>query len=268
MMAKNMSGSREQTKSFAGLWRGGYYSGDPLDPVGVSDYRDLGYISVHHATYQVCIRPYVDPDTVVLEIGPGRGSWTKTMLDAKEIWCLDALSAEYNQFWDYVGGEQRASVKYLQVDDFSCADLPEDHFDFLFSFGTFCHIPWEGQCEYYRNLYPKMRRGAHAMVMIPDFDKYNNAIRNFRHLRAKRIDGNVFYSSLRDVLTYTRRYLKGGTCSPFPLLDKHDQTPAPGRWYHAGVQETCEFLKSVGWDVVNADVGLNHRDPIVHFRKP
>ena len=68
---------------FADLWHGGYHEGDPLDPLGLSSYDDLGYISVLHAVYQCCVRPYAVPGSTVLEIGPGRGAWTRTMLSAR-----------------------------------------------------------------------------------------------------------------------------------------------------------------------------------------
>lgn len=63
--------------SFKALWRGGYYEGDPLDPVGPSSYGQFGYVSGLYLTYLVCIKPYVGPNTTVLEIGPGRGAWTR-----------------------------------------------------------------------------------------------------------------------------------------------------------------------------------------------
>src|SRR5262245_21085450 len=158
----------EMVALWKGFWKGGYYEGDPLDPFGASSYAQMGFVSMLHAIYQVCIRPRVGAATHVLEIGPGRGAWTKTMLAAKEIWCVDVNSAEHNGFWEYVGEAHRQKVRYLQVDDFSCAGLPDEHFDFLFSFGTFCHVPIEGQRLYLRNLLPKMRRGATAAIMIGD----------------------------------------------------------------------------------------------------
>ncbi len=88
----------DEIKQFNGLWKGGYFMGDPFNPVGRSCYEDMGYISIIHAIYQVCIRPYIKNNTTVLEIDQGRGAWTKTMLNAKEIWYLYALSAEYNRF--------------------------------------------------------------------------------------------------------------------------------------------------------------------------
>jgi phospholipid N-methyltransferase len=273
-MERMMTESRVQTaneiKQFSSLWKGGYFAGDPLEPVGKSQYGDMGYISSQHAIYQVCIRPYVKSNTRVLEIGPGRGAWTKTMLNAKEIWCLDALSAEYNRFWTYVGNQNRDKIRYLQVNDFSCKQLPDNYFDFMFSYGTFCHITWDSQREYYKNLYPKLVCGASAMVMFADFDKYNSAIMNYRRLRVRKIDGNIVLSSLKDMLAYARRYCRNRLSGrQFPqLLDKNDTTPAPAKWCHAGICETSEFLESLGCEVVNSDVGLNLRDPIIHFRKP
>jgi len=252
------------------IWKGGYCEGDPLDPVGESSYDEMGYISVLHAVYQVCIRPYIKPDTVVLEIGAGRGAWTKTMLGAKKIWCLDALPAEYNHFWPNVGEEYKPKINYIQVSDFLCKDLPEEYFDFLFSFGTFCHISWEGQCEYYRNLYSKMRSGGVGMVMIADFDKYNAAVRNLNKLRVRRVREDAVVSCMEDALRYLHRYRLGykGLNANWNEMDKNASVAIPGQWSHAGIEETCQILELIGWKVIDRDIGLNHRDPIIHFQKP
>jgi len=115
---------KQEIKSFDGVWRGGYYEGDPLDPLASSTYGQIGYVSVLHATWLRCIKPYVSQDTVALELGPGRGGWTKTLLPAREVWALDALSAEHNHFWQYIGPQRH--VRYVQVEDLSCSILPTD----------------------------------------------------------------------------------------------------------------------------------------------
>jgi hypothetical protein len=43
---------------------------------------------------------------------------------------------------------------------------------------------------------------------------------------------------------------------------------AQGSWFHAGVQETCRLVQSIGWEVVTPDVGLNLRDPLMLLRRP
>jgi hypothetical protein len=158
------------------------------------------------------------------------------------------------------------------VNDFSCEDLPDNYFDFLFSCGTFCHIAWAGQCAYCRNPYCKMHPGANAMAMFADFDKYDHAVRNAHRLRVRRIDGNIVWSSVRDIFASAGRFLKQHrgchTNMASSLLVKDDKRCVPGQWCHAGIQETCRVLLSLGWQVIDPDVGVNLRDPIIHFRKP
>src|SRR4051794_408332 len=123
---------RDMTETHV-VWPGGYFEGDPLDPMGTSTYGAFGYLSVLHAVYLMCIRPYVDPETRAIEIGPGRGAWTRTLLPAREVVVIDAVPADANGFWEYVGN--RAHVQYLVDGAFDDVDLPEAHFDYLFSFG-------------------------------------------------------------------------------------------------------------------------------------
>jgi hypothetical protein len=57
--------------------------------------------------------------------------------------------------------------------------------------------------------------------------------------------------------------------APFPYKDKaEDPLPRPGRWFHAGTDRTVHLLERIGYAVVQKDIGLLWRDPIVHFRKP
>lgn len=70
-----------ELKSFENLWEGGYFEGDPLNPMERSSYGQLGFMSILHATYLRCIRPYIKNYTVSLEIGPG---W-KRFLDKSTV---------------------------------------------------------------------------------------------------------------------------------------------------------------------------------------
>jgi hypothetical protein len=258
--------------SFQNVWKGGYFEGDPLDPMGRSSYGSLGYMSVLHATYLCCIKPYVKPDSVVLEIGPGRGAWTKTMLAAREVWCLDALSAEHNRFWEYVGSAPH--VHYHQVSDFSCADLPDDHFTYLFSFGALCHVPFSGITEYARNLWPKLKSGCEAFIMVADYDKHNHAISEFEPYSAWRVcdlirPGRPLKAAIwhRAVPYFQKTALRHQENFRLEPPDK-DDLPRPTRWFNAGTERTCALLREVGYEVADPDVGVLHRDPVIHFRKP
>jgi hypothetical protein len=228
---------KKELAAFADLWHGGYFEGDPLDPFTKSGYSGLGYMSVLHATYLRCIKPYVNETTIALEIGPGRGAWTRTMLPAKEIYALDAMPESHNCFYEYLGNPQH--VKYFQVKDFSCSELPDNHFTYMFTFGCLCHVSFEGISQYAFNTYSKMKHGSDCFWMVADYDKYNRAMKT--HLPE-------------------RQHMR--------LDPEEDHEPVhPGRWYHAGIDWTCAILEQAGYRIVDRDVGTILRDPIIHFRK-
>ena len=252
----------EELRSFAQLWEGGFFVGDPLDSM-FSPHGVFGYVGLYHAIYHACIRPYVTAETRALELGPGRGAWTRAMLGAREIWCLDALSAEHNRFWAYVGNAR--NVRYVHVSDFSCSILPDDAFDFLFSYDTLCHVSFDGIEAYVRNLRPKLRVGAHAFVMVADFDKY----RRFVDERDSRSVFSAFVSYfsnplVRRLLESKARKLNGNLIRRY---EEFIQAPEANGWFHAGVDRTCELLERHGYRVIEPDVGLDPKSPIVHFSR-
>ena len=254
-----MSEIHPDVKAFNGIWPGGYWEGDPRDPHGRSAYsvfdvsqgyadqerlkhersiatEELGALSALYVTYLMCIRGRVQ-GAKVLEIGPGRGAWSKAIMDegADLLYALDALSADHNGFYPYVDpdGKYKGKVQYLQVKDFSC-DVPDGiQFDFFFSFGCFCHIRRHGTAEYFGNIYRRMRPGAEGFVMISDYEKMAKAL--------------------------------GTPFNPENIVEGGSGTGVP--WSHLGVEWFCQMLASNGFTVLNRDIQCNMRDPIVHFRR-
>ena len=113
------------------------------------------------------------PSSVVIEIGPGRGAWTKAILSrgVEKIYAIDAATPEHTGFWDYIGKSDR--VDYFVATDFTLREVPDDCADYFFSFGVFCHIAPEHSKEYITSLHRKMRAGSNGFLMIADFSKYN-----------------------------------------------------------------------------------------------
>lgn len=252
----------DEIAGFKGLWKGGYYEGDPTVPLTRSSYRSFGYISILYATYLRCIKPYINADTTALEIGPGRGAWTKGMLSAKEVWVLDALSAEHNQFFEYLGHPE--NVKYIQVEDFWCRELPDNFFTYMFSFGCLCHISFEGITEYAVNLYSKLQPGSNCFWMVADkqkFDRYKANADDFDIWKRLAPSSSKFgpLKLLFDAFSKAARpaFLK---VDPF--------TEAEGGWHDAGTERTCDMLEKIGYQVIEKDVGTVPRDPIIHFIRP
>lgn len=258
------SRSRQELESFQGIWSGGYFEADPLDPVAKSGYGALGYMSVLHATYLACIKPYITAETVALEIGPGRGAWTKTLLGAREVWALDALSARHNGFFEYVGTSE--NVRYVEVTDFECRMLPDDYFTYMFSFGCLCHVSFDGIRLYAQSLFNKMRSGSHCFWMVADYEKYNKAAESLDDLSIWRRLAPLGWPGLplRLMMKLAESRVPG-----LITKDVHEtDEPIPGRWYHAGAERTCELLRECGFRIVDRDVGTCLRDPIIHFMRP
>jgi len=261
----------KELRSFRELWTGGYYEGNPLDPLSRSSFGQFGYVSVLYAIYLSCIKPYVQGDTVVLEIGPGRGAWTKCLLPAKHIWVMDALSSEHNRFFEYLGHPK--NVTYVQVRDFLCADLPDDTFSYMFSFGCLCHISPEGVREYAHNLFPKLKRGCSCFWMVADYSMRNQAVVKTNEYsiwsavssllppggKSRLIARVLRYAMLRErQLTHNQHIM---TADP-------DVVPRPGRWFDLGLENAISLLTNEGYQVIDPNVGACLRDPIIHFRKP
>ena len=249
--------------SFEGLWPGGYFEGDPLDPMAPSTYGRLAYLSVLHATYLVCIRPYVDETTIALELGPGRGAWTRTMLHAKEVWAVDVLPSAETGFHEYVG--RHPHVHYVQARDFSLSELPDDYFSYVFSFGCLCHVSFDGITEYVTRLWGKLKPGAHGFILVSDYDQYNRWLDEAPRLTVAR----AFAHGRRALPARFAIRMTGAWRPRHPRKDPHESNePSPGRWYHAGRARTCQLLSDAGFVVLDPDVGTVRRDPIIHFEKP
>jgi hypothetical protein len=257
------STAKAEIDSFQSLWKGGYYEGDPLNPYRAgSTYPGTGFVSALYATYAACIKPYITPETVALEIGPGRGAWTKALLGAKEVWALDALSAEHNGIHDYLGHPK--NLHYFQVEDFSCSMLPDDHFDYMFSFGCLCHVSLDGITAYATNLRAKLKPGAHCFWMVGDSEKFNASHRNAdpAGIWENLIPNRPRYAWLKWLFLRIERQHRRG-----PVKISADQKPSPGRWYDAGAQRTADMLTGLGYRVLDIDVGTCLRDPIIHFQR-
>lgn len=264
-----MANYRKQIESFSHIWEGGYFEADPLDPFHPSTYMARGYLSTVHVIYLMCIKPYIKSDTNVLEIGPGRGAWTKTFVDggAKEIWALDAAPAEQTRFDEYVG--HHPNVHYIQVHDCDLTDISDDSIDFFFTFGVFCHLPNEMVADYVNHLPSKMRSGATGFMMVGDFDKYNRSVSEpdalQRLFSLKRYAAHRYFD--RVVRRLLPKYFTPDLLDTAAGIAKQGEGGL-GAWYHMSTDSACELLEQAGFEIVSRDVAANPRDPIIHFRKP
>jgi hypothetical protein len=190
-----------------------------------------------------CITPYINKDTMVLEIGCNGGGWTHKFLNAKEIHGSDLLSAEHTGFWENM--PPQPNIFYHRVSDFLCEEFRDNSIDYVFSYDVFCHISYTGTCAYLKNLYPKLRSGTNCFIMIADPEKYQDL-----GGRAKLTHGAGFSNFEEFVADY-------------------DGAPTPGRWYFYGTERFCSAAIEAGYEIIDKDIAreADKRSPIIHLKK-
>jgi hypothetical protein len=246
---------KDEISSFvsSGVWKGGYNEGQPMSKNDDSSSYNvfMNYkgemVNPLYIIYEECIKSFINSKINVLEIGPGHGAWSKCILslNPKHLYCVDALSAEHNNFWQNIG--QNKNVSYFQVNDFSLNEINDDSIDFVFSFGTFCHISPILCYEYFKNIYKKLHSGAQGFIMYSDYDKYSKFA----------IKHNIPHGYGWDIMFELECLSHQQRTRNYDVM-----------WYFLSIERAKEILIKLGYEIINIDININERDPIVHFRKP
>jgi hypothetical protein len=264
----------EFLEGFKHAFEGGYLEGSPLDPMSSSTYGIYGYNSILYTIYSACIRPYIASDTVVLEIGPGRGAWSKAFLHrhCRKLYAVEAADAEHTHFWDYVGEDPRA--EYIVVNNLNLSGVPDHSIDFFFSFGVFCHLKPEMCEQYLQAIYRTMKHGSRGFLMIADFDKYERCRALADRLSIGRFLGEQTRKAwIPAKLGYSLAWRFFRNKMDLEEVSKSREKNLwtdEGKfgWYHWGVERACQAMDRVGFEIVEPDVEVCQRDPVIHFRKP
>jgi SAM-dependent methyltransferase len=125
---------------------------------------DLGKVVQRH------LRPYVTPDSVVLEIGPGGGRWTQFLVGAREVVLVD-LNKQFFRYLRKRFRRHKAKLRFYQTSGYELHDIDAGSIDFVFSFGTFVHIDPEGIDEYLGEIGRVLRPGGKCTIQYADRDK-------------------------------------------------------------------------------------------------
>src|SRR5579859_6023483 len=118
----------------------GYDSGEILDSVPSSTRlkQEVLIGGSYRTAFFKAVFPFLRPDSNVLELGPGKGSWSRAILSFIPEGTLTTVDFVDVTRWlrpeDYAG-----RLICHQVSDFSLSELPDDQFDFAWSFGVLCH---------------------------------------------------------------------------------------------------------------------------------
>lgn len=213
----------------------GYDSGDILSPLpNLQRFREERKVGGSYRTvFLKAALPYLKPDSVVLELGPGKGSWTKALLKHLHLGKLHVVDFQDVKPWlkpeQYQG---RLVCHQVQDNSFSC--IEDNSIDFFWSFGVLCHNNVEQIKSILSNSLPKMKEGAFAVHEYADWEKLDNY---------------------------------GWEKGKIPLSFK--QLPDSEIWWPRNDRETmCKIAREAGWNVVCPDLGLVKRDSIIVLQRP
>lgn len=124
---------------------------------------------------QTYVLPYVKPEHVGLEIGPGGGRWTQYLLPMKKLYVVD----HYQELLDALQRQINAPnlVSILN----SGTDFPgvgDEEIDFLFSFGVFVHLDPHVIESYLKNMWRILKPEGVAFIQYSDKTKIMARINN------------------------------------------------------------------------------------------
>jgi ubiquinone/menaquinone biosynthesis C-methylase UbiE len=109
------------------------------------------------------IAPNVNSNTVVLEIAPGHGRWSKAIVDhCKELILVD-LSPSCIEHCQQVFSD-RDHVRYITNDGRSLPGVEPNHVDFVWSFDSFVHMDWATIDAYLREVATVLRPDGRAIL--------------------------------------------------------------------------------------------------------
>jgi phospholipid N-methyltransferase len=212
----------------------GYSSGNVLSRVpGITRIREeLKIGGSYRNVFFRAIFPYIKSNSNILELGPGRGSWTRAMLEyipAGELHTLD-----FQDVTPWLKPERYGRRLICnQVHDNSFSSVPDNYFDFFWSFGVLCHNNIADIKEILRNALSKMKSGGVSVHMYGDWDKLN-----------------------------VYGWKRGGV--PLEFQNKPDEEI----WWPRNTKDKMSAAATeAGWSVITADLNLVKRDSIIVLKK-
>jgi hypothetical protein len=183
------------------------------------------------------VKPYLTEHATVMELGPGRGSWTRALLESVprgQVHTLDFLDVTEWLNPSTYGGR----LVCHEIADNSFAAVPARTFDFFFSFGVLCHQTGDAIREIMANAVPKMQPGAVAVHQYGDW---------------KKLERLGWHDDRHGVLAATRELPDDDEWNFWPRNDP---------------EKMAAICEEAGWIVEEPDVGLFRRDSVIRLRAP
>jgi hypothetical protein len=150
----------------------GYNSGNVLsvfaNRVRRAEERKIG--GSYRKVFFEAIRPYLRPDSTVLELGPGMGSWSRAIL--RYIPNGRLITVDFQDVATWLKPERyQGRLECHQVSDLTLSCVEAESVDFFWSMGVLCHNNLEHIRQILANALPKMRFGGVACHQFGCWEK-------------------------------------------------------------------------------------------------
>jgi len=212
----------------------GYDSGDVLSifPNSTRRKEEKRIGGSYRKVFKKAILPYIKSNSNVLELGPGRGSWTRAILKYLRNGTLHTVDFQDVKPWLK---PERYSGRLIchQVQDNSYSTLQDDFFDFFWSMGVLCHNNLDHIKEILSNTLSKMRSGAYSVHQYSDWEKLDE------------------YG-----------WEKGAIPLKFKTLSDEEIW-----WPRNSKSQMSHVAEQAGWKVINVDLDLVRRDSMILLQK-
>ncbi len=129
------------------------------------------------------VLPYVNPDHVAVEIGPGGGRWTRYLLGFRRVYAVDYHAELLQELKRYLRRQERLrfvrrtsaklrlNVEFVKNHGFDFPGIPPDSVDYVCSFGCFVHLDAHLIEGYLQNLRPIVKPGSSVVIQYSDKSK-------------------------------------------------------------------------------------------------
>ncbi|MBF0099621.1 MAG: class I SAM-dependent methyltransferase [Desulfobacterales bacterium] len=224
--------------------------------------------------YQV-VKPRISPNDYILELGPGRGSWTRALIHEIPQGELHTIDLQDVSQWlnDVIDAyPQRLFINTVNKNELTYDCLKNDFFDMFFSFGVFCHMNIEDIVHFLITIRKKLKKNA---VCIAQYSDWPKAVR-YCQTPDGYASNKEAYDELCRMYAYEiemlqRTSLSGKLSLLYQKYVQH-QFPKPEIapehcfWVKNDQEQMKKILKESGYKVLNIDMGYFQRDSVALFQ--
>lgn len=190
------------------------------------------------------IHSNVNKEMVFLEIGPGGGQWSREIYsDVLHLHCVDIVSADDNNFYNYVPETDKITYHHVRNNNLSC--IKDNSLDYVFTYDTFCYLTYDEIKMYMVSLKKKCKKGAKLLISYGDIYKFTSN-------EPQRIKGFEKEYNIYDNNDLLKK----------KMSEYYNGPKVKGKWAWLGINRFCDLVKNLGYMVINKDLDIDKTNPL------